>query len=163
MDNIELRSEKVRNIIGKMPPIIIRIGISVVFILVVGIILAAYFVKYDYRIETTGKLIPMKEKHMLYIYLPVTEQKKVKTGQTVFMTFAHRPNLYQEQLKTTIYSISDTIQVNENKAFYQGISILPKQLTTLKNKKLHIKSPQTVNITIQVGKMSFIERIKNLN
>ncbi len=40
-DNIELRSEKVRNLIGEMPPFLIRWGNIILFIIV--ILLAAGF------------------------------------------------------------------------------------------------------------------------
>ena len=51
IDKIELRSEKVRNIIGKIPPMIIRVGISVIFFIIIGLLAGSYFFKYDYTIE----------------------------------------------------------------------------------------------------------------
>lgn len=46
-DNIELRSEKVRNIIGEMPPFLIRWGNTILFI--VFLVLVAIFGIYFYK------------------------------------------------------------------------------------------------------------------
>lgn len=45
-EKIELRSEKVRNIIGQVPPALVRSGIGIVFALVVMLLLAAYLIPY---------------------------------------------------------------------------------------------------------------------
>lgn len=45
-DNIELRSEKVRNIIGQMPPFLIRWGNTILIIIVIILlIVGVYFYK----------------------------------------------------------------------------------------------------------------------
>lgn len=45
-DNIELRSEKVRNIIGQMPPFLIRWGnMILIIIVIILLIVATYFYK----------------------------------------------------------------------------------------------------------------------
>ena len=41
-DNIELRSEKVRNIIGKIPPRLVRVGTVVITIIVLALAVAFY-------------------------------------------------------------------------------------------------------------------------
>lgn len=49
--DIELRSEKVRNIVGKTPPIFLRIGISVITLIIISTILIAYFTPFpQYKI-----------------------------------------------------------------------------------------------------------------
>ena len=43
-DNIELRSEKVRNIIGKVPPRLVTFGTVVITIIVLALAVAFYFI-----------------------------------------------------------------------------------------------------------------------
>ena len=43
-DNIELRSEKVRNIIGKVPPRLVTLGAVVITIIVLVLAVAFYFI-----------------------------------------------------------------------------------------------------------------------
>lgn len=48
--NIELRSEKVRNIVGKVPPLLLRTGIAVISIILISLLITAYFIPYrEYR------------------------------------------------------------------------------------------------------------------
>jgi hypothetical protein len=48
--DIELRSEKVRNIVGKVPPLLLRLGIAVISIILIFLLIAAYFIPYrEYR------------------------------------------------------------------------------------------------------------------
>ena len=44
LDNIELRSEKVRNIIGKVPPRLVSIGTVIITFIVLALAVAFYFV-----------------------------------------------------------------------------------------------------------------------
>jgi hypothetical protein len=44
--DIELRSEKVRNIVGRVPPLLLRIGIAVISIIIISLLIAAYFLPY---------------------------------------------------------------------------------------------------------------------
>ena len=43
-DKIELRSEKVRTIIGEIPSRVVRYGIIVITIVISGLLAAAYFI-----------------------------------------------------------------------------------------------------------------------
>lgn len=48
--NIELRSEKVRNIVGKVPPRLLRVGILIISFVIICILTLAYFIPYpQYR------------------------------------------------------------------------------------------------------------------
>ena len=52
-DKIELRSEKVRHIIGEIPSRIVRYGITVITIVVLILLVGAYFIPYP---ETVGAI-----------------------------------------------------------------------------------------------------------
>lgn len=72
-DNIELRSEKVRHIIGQVPPALVRTGTMVITLVVIALAVAFYTICYPITIEAQGKvtcndsvelLVPYK-----YLYL----------------------------------------------------------------------------------------------
>lgn len=50
-DKIELRSEKVRTIIGEIPSWVVRYGIIVITIVISGLLAAAYFIPYPETID----------------------------------------------------------------------------------------------------------------
>lgn len=47
-DRIELRSEKVRNLIGDIPPVLVRWGIIIIMLIFIALILAIIFIPYPY-------------------------------------------------------------------------------------------------------------------
>lgn len=51
--NIELRSEEVQEILGRPPKRIIRIGISVIFVIVIGLFIGSYYIKYPDILQST--------------------------------------------------------------------------------------------------------------
>ncbi|MCO6024457.1 hypothetical protein NG821_01115 [Prevotella cerevisiae] len=53
-DNIELRSERVRKIIGKVPPRLISVGITIVTLFIAGMILVVTTVHFPFTIECSG-------------------------------------------------------------------------------------------------------------
>ena len=52
-DKIELRSEKVRNIIGEIPSGIVRYGITIITIIILGLLVGAYFIPYPETVNAT--------------------------------------------------------------------------------------------------------------
>ena len=50
-DNIELRSEKVRNVIGKVPPRLVSLGTVIITIIVLALAVAFYKIPYPISIE----------------------------------------------------------------------------------------------------------------
>ena len=58
IDNIELRSEKVRHIIGKVPPLLVRTGTVAVTLIVIALAVAFYTIRYPIMIEVEGRVMP---------------------------------------------------------------------------------------------------------
>lgn len=55
-DNIELRSEKVRRIIGQVPPALVRTGTMIITLVVIALASAFYTIRYPITIEAQGKV-----------------------------------------------------------------------------------------------------------
>jgi len=120
IDNIELRSEKVRNIIGQIPPRIIRTGISIIFIVVIGILTGTYFFKYEYTIKTTATIEQINNTTFIEIKIPANEIAKVKKGHKVILSFDNIQNLYNKRFNTELQKIPNTLRISKNEGFYQG-------------------------------------------
>ena len=80
IDNIELRSEKVRHIIGKVPPLLVRTGTVVVTLIVIALAVAFYTIRYPITIEVEGRVMPHDTLQIAvsykYLYL-FTEPRQV--------------------------------------------------------------------------------------
>ena len=70
-DNIELRSEKVRNVIGKVPPRLVSLGTVIITIIVLAV--AFYKTPYPISIEANGEVINQRTIQVFvpykYLYL----------------------------------------------------------------------------------------------
>lgn len=58
MDNIELRSEKVRNIVGRMPNFFVRYGISVIFFVLLSLTIVTMIIPYKETITIQVRFNP---------------------------------------------------------------------------------------------------------
>ena len=72
-DNIELRSEKVRNVIGKVPPRLVSLGTIIITIIVLALAVAFYKIPYPISIEANGEVINQRTVQVFvpykYLYL----------------------------------------------------------------------------------------------
>lgn len=72
-DNIELRSEKVRNVISKVPPRLVSLGAVIITIIVLALAVAFYKIPYPISIEATGEVINQRTVQVFvpykYLYL----------------------------------------------------------------------------------------------
>ena len=72
-ENIELRSEKVRHIIGQVPPTLVRTGTMVITLVVIALAVAFYTIRYPITIEAQGKVTSKDSVELLipykYLYL----------------------------------------------------------------------------------------------
>ena len=64
---IELRSEKVRHIIGEIPSRIVRYGISIITFVILGLLVGAYFIPYP---ETISAKVQITNAHQGTIDFP---------------------------------------------------------------------------------------------
>ena len=73
IDNIELRSEKVRHIIGQVPPALVRTGTIVITLVVIALAIAFYTIRYPITIDAQGKVMRNDSVELLvpykYLYL----------------------------------------------------------------------------------------------
>ena len=73
IDNIELRSEKVRHIIGQVPPALVRTGTMVITLVIIALAIAFYTIRYPITIEAQGNVTSNDSVELLipykYLYL----------------------------------------------------------------------------------------------
>lgn len=66
-NNIELRSEKVRHVIGKVPPRLVRTGTAIITLVVITLGIAFYAIRYPITVEVQGEVV---SKDSLQIIVP---------------------------------------------------------------------------------------------
>ncbi|WP_455084783.1 HlyD family secretion protein [Prevotella pallens] len=77
---IELRSEKVRHIIGEIPSGIVRYGITIITIVILVLLVGAYFIPYP---ETISARIEMTDRRQGTVDIPYKYVNTIKKGKNV--------------------------------------------------------------------------------
>ncbi len=159
IDNIELRSEKVRNIIGQIPPRIIRVGITVIFFIIIGLLIGSYYFKYEYIIKSTALVEQSQDTTKIQISVPANEIGTVKEGQKVILSFDNIPNVYNEKVAVKIQSIPKRINISEDGGFYIAEIVITGKLQSENYNEINIDDKIEVNAEIVCGKISFFDKI----
>lgn len=81
--SIELRSEKARNIIGKVPPMLLRIGTMIITSVVVVILALMYYIPYPQTISLDVVTIKTNHGYIASGVIPIKNAKIIKVEQKV--------------------------------------------------------------------------------
>lgn len=86
-NNLELRSEKMRNIIGKIPPFLLRKGIAIITIVIITLLCLMYFIPYPQN-KNLDIIIENRDltSYIATGILPISEAKGIMIGQKVYIT-----------------------------------------------------------------------------
>ena len=149
--NIELRSDKVRSIIGQIPPWIIRSGITVILFVLIVLLMGSYYFKYPYTITTTVEFVITGDTYIGFITIPANEISKVKKGQEVEIHFERIKNLSGFTFNSRIKEISDDVTISNKIGFYAA------KIDEIEN--LTINDRTSGIARIKTAEISFFERI----
>lgn len=84
VEKIELRSEKVRHLIGEIPPGIVRYGILIITLIVAGLMAGAYFIPYPESVG--GEAVVLDSSH-IEVSVPYKYVNTLKNGMKVSVEF----------------------------------------------------------------------------
>jgi len=152
MNNIELRSEKARNIIGQIPPLIMRIGITIIFSIVIVLLLFAYYFKYPYLIAVEGKIISNSNNSYCEIKVPSIYESEIKASQKITIYLNNISYLKSSTIESKIEKINNNIEVYSKGAYIYAVVLLPS------NYKFIFKQNIDIKAEIKIGDYSLVER-----
>jgi len=150
-DNIELRSDKVRSIIGQIPPWLIRSGMSVILLVFVALLVGSYHFKYPYTITSTVQFSQVDNSFVGVVNIPANEISKVEKGQKVEIYFDDIKNLNGLMFNSKINEISNKVTITDEKGFYKA------KIDKVENLIITEKANGIAKIT--TDEISFFERI----
>ena len=81
--NIELRSEKVRNIVGKIPPAVDRYGIAVIGLLLMAIVVVSMLIPYKETVSFGVRFEPTQSKTEGVATMEAKQAELLKEGMPV--------------------------------------------------------------------------------
>ena len=88
-DNIELRSEKVRNVIGKVPPRLVSLGTVIIAIIILALAVAFYKIPYPISIAANGEVVNQRT---VQVFVPYKYLYLFNEPRTAHVTFDGNDN-----------------------------------------------------------------------
>ena len=146
---IELRSEKVRHIIGEIPSGIVRYGITIITIVLLVLLVGAYFIPYP---ETISTRIEIADRRQGTVAIPYQYVNTVKKGMNVSIELEGYDTEMYGATNGTITAISSTPQHTAN-----GNIFVVK--VNVKNCKYNIEGGMAGTASILVSNESMLQRI----
>jgi len=128
-----LRSEDVKEIIGKIPPHVIRMGISVIFIALISLFAYMSFLKYPEYIEAPvqiEKCDSIKRNYLALIEVPSKDIWKIKPDQRVFISLEQYPNKEFGYITSKVKNIYSQIHIKDSRKYYLVSAYIEDKLTT---------------------------------
>ena len=93
IDNIELRSEKTRQIIGMVPSGIVRYGTLIITIIIAILLAVSYFVPYPENLQANATVVVDADgKLNLCAYIPYSHINTIHEGMCVELEFEGYPS-----------------------------------------------------------------------
>ena len=152
--SLEIRSKKVRNIIGQVPPYLIRAGFTIAFCVFALLITALYFYEYDYVINTSASMIPDSDSTVVVkVNIPANQIERIKADQLIVISFDNIPNMSGQSIRfNTREDMSPTVNMMPTGAFYT-MDFIEDNPVFFDNRPFHIREPLTCNAEIHTGKV----------
>lgn len=94
-DNIELRSEKVRHIIGRIPPLLIHFGTTIIALIVLAMAIITYFVHYPITINVNGEIVTFGHNLQAKVFVPYKYAALFNEKQTASVEFEGYDTIFQ--------------------------------------------------------------------
>ena len=148
-DKIELRSEKIRHIIGEIPSRIVRYGITIITIVLLVLLVGAYFIPYS---ETISARIEMTNRQQGTVDIPYKYVNTVKKGKNVSIELeGYDTEMYGAANGTITATMHTPRQTAEGNVFTAQVRIT--------DCKYNLISGMTGTASILVSNESILQRI----
>lgn len=126
-EQIELRNVKVRNIIGRIPPLLIRSGVTFITILLIGLFAAAYFIPYPENIKVPVEATTSRNGTLeVKAYIPYLYIMKVGAGMHLQVEMEGYNARTLGYIKGIIKSMDDKVVTFHNQKCFVVILQLDK-------------------------------------
>ena len=158
-ETIELRSEKVRELIGQIPPLIIRIGITVNFAVIILIIFLTYKFKYPEIIQGEINLKNVNSRITGYLKLPVKKINKIRDNPNLLIKLNCLDQNGDTEFRCKIIKILPAIEISNENATQIAYLYFPDPLITRNGSKIKFSELEYFKVDIITGYPSLLEKL----
>lgn len=128
LDNIEILSEEINEIFGRVPPNIIRWGNTIILLFMFILLSVSFFFKYP-EVLQANVIIHKKgaDNYLATAHLPVMGSGKAFRGQKVFIQVDNFPHMEYGFIEGVLESISANPERKEDGLYYNASISFPNK------------------------------------
>lgn len=115
---IELRSEKVRNIIGRMPPVLVRYGTAIISLALCMLVAAAAFIPYQPKISI--EITVMQDEGGKVHYIARIPQRAMSRRDDIAFIAGSPPMEGPMPVRFIFHDVPDTLHVSRSGGWYEA-------------------------------------------
>jgi len=120
IDNIELCSEKTRQIIGMVPSGIVRYGTLIITIIIAILLAVSYFVPYPENLQANATVVVDADgKLNVCAYIPYSHINTIHEDMCAAIEFEGYPSADYGYVSTTISHIDKTVHKNNGQNYFK--------------------------------------------
>jgi len=160
-EKIELRSPKVKEIIGQIPPFLVRSGITLIFLVIILIIVGSKYFKSPEIIKVQVEISPKDSNYQLTFKIPANEFKKIKKGAIVRVQIAQISNVHNQFFKINYKAEKQSMEVDKKNAYMVSRQTVKKTIVDESGLEIKFRSKVLLKGEINLGKISFYDKVVN--
>jgi len=160
-EKIELRSPKVREIIGQIPPFLVRSGISLIFFVIILIIVGSKYFKSPDIVKFQVEIVPKDSIYIFNFKIPTNEFKKIKKGAIIRVQMDAINNVNKQFFKLNFKGVKQKTIVDKKGAFIIVQQYRKKPIIDETGLEIEFRSKVLLKGEINLGKISFYDKIVN--
>lgn len=156
IDNIELRSEKTRQVIGNMPKGIVRYGTTVISLIIIVLLVVSYFVPYPESLKSTVMVKSTDDEIFICAYIPYSHINSVREGMRAKIEFEGYPASEYGHCTATIRQIDKKVH------HYDGANYFVVSLVIDDSKGIQIYYGMSGTANILISNQSILKKLLSI-
>lgn len=125
IDEIELRSENIRNIIGAVPPSLIRCGITIVVLFFVLVVVATYYIPYPNNLKVQAHVVEHNKQIYISALVPYKHLNEIYPSMDIQIEFEGYPSNNFGFVGSKVTSINKDVITINNKNYFMIKALVP--------------------------------------
>jgi hypothetical protein len=139
INNLDLRSERVRNIIGEIPPGLVRYGTMLIMFILVALFLAAYYIPYPQTLKANGKVIIESGISAINVQVPYKYINSIHKDMKVIISVEGNNN----KIQSTVSSVNSQMQDINNSHFFKIVI----STNFARDRHIHLQDKMNVSVS----------------
>jgi len=157
IDNIELRSEKTRQVIGNMPKGIVRYGTTVISLIIIVLLVVSYFVPYPENLQADATVATDADgKLTICMYIPYSYINTIHEGMSTEIEFEGYPASEYGHCTATIRQIDKKVH------HYDGANYFVVSLVIDDSKGIQIYHGMSGTANILISNQSILKKLLSI-